>query len=280
MTPATVAPADRVTLSPSLAPFLARAVEADALARLVEGLRSFLRATTVEEVVGTCCAVVRGVKGQVVPARLAGVDALPMDLSFGHGEPLLAVAPTREIRLILECMLPDLLEDARVAVAAVRRSGTLSEEATVDGLTGLINRRSVDRLLARIRAGDAVVLMDLDLFKEVNDQLGHAAGDVVLTSFARLLREHGRAGDWFGRLGGDEFIAILPATDPHAAGIVVRRLRAAWLTVRPQPITFSAGVARSEGQDAAAVLARADEALYRSKAARHRHGTSLATAVA
>lgn len=247
----------------------------EGLVLLVEGTRALLRATTVEEVVQICCSVVRGMGGSVGPARIAGADAIPLDLSFGSSEPLLATASTREVRRLLEAVIPDLLEDAHAAVSHMRHSGLLAEEATVDGLTGLRNRRSIDRLLARLKAGDAVILMDLDRFKEVNDQLGHAAGDLVLTAFARVLHSQGRAGDSFGRLGGDEFLALLLGGDWHAADVLIRRLRAAWTEARPQPIDFSAGVAIAAGADAEAVLERADRALYAEKAAHRRDASPM-----
>jgi len=247
---------------------MTRATDAQAMATLLQGTRALLRATTVEEVVETCCSVVRTLGGTVGPARLAEAGAIPLDLSFGHGEPLLAAAPTTEVLQLLEAVIPDLVEDARVAVAGVRRTGRLEAEATVDGLTGLLNRRSIDRVLARITSGDVVVLLDLDHFKLINDQFGHAAGDVVLTAFARVLREQGRARDWLGRFGGDEFVTILPDGGPAAAATLLDRIRTSWAVVRPQPISFSAGIATADGADADEVLARADEALYHDKEAR------------
>lgn len=259
---------------------MTRSSSPDSVLQLVKGTRALLRASTVEEVVDTCCLVVRGLGGRVLPARLAGDNAIPIDLSFGHGEPLLATAPSASVRQLLEDVLPDLVDDARVAVVSVRKVGDLSEEATVDGLTGLLNRRSIDRILARLRVGDTVIMMDLDHFKEVNDQLGHAAGDVVLTAFARVFRAQSRAGDYVGRLGGDEFIAILPRSDKIGARSLLERLRADWIVMRPQPVDFSAGVATSIGESAPEVVARADEDLYAVKAVRHKIPFTLRLGVA
>jgi diguanylate cyclase (GGDEF)-like protein/PAS domain S-box-containing protein len=234
----------------------------------VQGTRALHHAGTVEEVVETCCSVVRSLGGTVVPARLAGTDALAAELSFGQGEPLLAIAPGQEIRDVLETLLPDLLEDARTTVSRLRRTKVLASQATVDGLTGLLNRRSVDRILARVNAGDVILLMDLDDFKSINDRLGHAAGDLVLTSFGRVLRKEGRASDRIGRLGGDEFVAILPGASVDDATRLLERCRATWELLRPHPVTFSAGIAMAHGRDPAEVLAAADRALYKDKARR------------
>jgi diguanylate cyclase (GGDEF)-like protein/PAS domain S-box-containing protein len=234
----------------------------------VQGTRALHHAGTIEEVVETCCSVVRSLGGTVVPARLAGNGALALELSFGQGEPLLPIAPSREIRDVLEALLPDLLEDAHTTVSRLRRTRVLASEATVDGLTGLLNRRSIDRILARISAGDVVLFMDLDDFKSINDRLGHAAGDLVLSAFGRVLRQEGRANDRIGRLGGDEFVAILPGASIEDATRLLGRCRTTWELLRPHPVTFSAGVAMARGRDPAAVLAAADRALYKDKARR------------
>jgi diguanylate cyclase (GGDEF)-like protein/PAS domain S-box-containing protein len=236
----------------------------------VQGTRALHHAGTIEEVVETCCSVVRSLGGTVVPARIAGANALAVELSFGQGEPLLPIAPTKEVRDVLETLLPDLLEDARTTASRLRRTRVLANEATVDGLTGLLNRRSVDRILARINAGDVILLMDLDDFKLINDRLGHAAGDLVLTSFGRVLRKEGRASDRIGRLGGDEFVAILPGASFEDANRLLVRCRATWELLRPHPVSFSAGAAMARGRDPAEVLAVADRALYKDKNRRSR----------
>jgi diguanylate cyclase (GGDEF)-like protein len=230
----------------------------------VQGTRALHHAGTVEEVVETCCSVVRLLGGTVLPARLADGDALALELSFAQGEPLLPIAPS------LETLLPDLLEDARATVSRLERTKVLASEATVDGLTGLLNRRSVDRILARVNAGDVVLLIDLDNFKSVNDRLGHAAGDLVLTAFGRVLRQEGRASDRIGRLGGDEFVVILPDASVDDAARLLERCRTAWALLRPHPVTFSAGIAIAQSRDPAEVLAVADRALYRDKARQSR----------
>jgi diguanylate cyclase (GGDEF)-like protein/PAS domain S-box-containing protein len=145
------------------------------------------------------------------------------------------------------------------------RERHLVDIASRDGLTGLFNRRAIEQRLAFVETGDAVVVLDLDHFKSVNDTAGHAAGDVTITDLADCITQTLREGDWAGRLGGEEFIVVLRAIGTGDAAAVVHRLRHAWLATDPLT-TFSAGVAVHEaGEDARQTIARADEALYRAK---------------
>jgi diguanylate cyclase (GGDEF)-like protein len=210
---------------------------------------------------------VRELGGTTAPAASAGPDALPFDLSCGQGEPLLAVAPRgSRARTRLEQVLPALVEDARVVAAWVGHDRRLAEQADIDWLTGLLNRRGIDRLVRRLGPGDCVAVLDLDHFKELNDREGHRAGDEVLAALGRLLRDHGRAEDRFGRLGGEEFLAVFAETDLEQAQHVLQRLRTAWSETAPHPVTFSVGLA-AVGTSGLHALAAADEALYAAKAA-------------
>lgn len=158
--------------------------------------------------------------------------------------------------------------------------GTLRHLATHDHLTGLWNRAMVrERLTAEIsrarRAGTplAVVLADLDHFKQLNDTYGHVAGDDILRHAARGMRSALRAYDSIGRYGGEEFLMVLPDCDTDVAVTVAERARVAVATgVRVAgaevPLRVSLGVAatRTPG-DPDHLIAAADEALYRAKAA-------------
>lgn len=160
------------------------------------------------------------------------------------------------------------LEGARVAA---------EEEAMTDPLTGLRNRRAADLCLEGLCAsGTAFGLLnlDLDFFKQVNDTLGHPAGDLVLETVGGILRDQIRAEDCAARIGGDEFVVILPErTDPEVlAGIAARiidRLRAPIaFEDRFCQISASVGIVRSvdfSRPEAAEVLAAADRALYAAK---------------
>src|SRR3954453_16299611 len=225
-----------------------------------------LRITGPEDAAGVLIQAVTELGGTTVPARLAGDDALPLDLSCGHGVPLLPVAATgTRAHTRSTTLLPALLEDARLAVARAERLNRLTEAIDVDPLTGLLNRRAVKRLLPRLAPGDAVLVIDLDRFKELNDTHGHAAGDGVLTAFSRLLRENGRAEDRYIRLGGEEFLGIFPATTVAEVSHGLQRLRSEWAEVAPLPVTFSAGVAAVGDQGGSVAVRIADRAMYDAK---------------
>ncbi|HWS26486.1 MAG TPA: GGDEF domain-containing protein [Xanthomonadales bacterium] len=153
-------------------------------------------------------------------------------------------------------------------------------DAAHDGLTGLANRRSamlrLDGEVAQARRHGqplSLLALDLDHFKRVNDTYGHAAGDRVLIEFAAILRDSLRLGDLGARVGGEEFIAILPQTDVPAAMQVAERIRehCEALHVRSDDgaiirFTISIGLARLDSEDnATRLLQRADAALYEAK---------------
>jgi diguanylate cyclase (GGDEF)-like protein len=167
-------------------------------------------------------------------------------------------------------------ENERRLIEANRRLETLSLH---DPLTELFNRRYLfDRLsaeLARVRRGHplAVVMLDLDGFKGVNDALGHLRGDALLREIGATLIATTRVTDVVGRYGGDEFLLVLPDTGTDQALTVVERVVAA---VRgagakpgtPRPVTASLGLtSASASDDVASLLHRADHAAYRAKQA-------------
>ena len=164
--------------------------------------------------------------------------------------------------------------------ALLARLDRLSHE---DPLTGLANRRRWDAELAAAcaaarRAGTslAVVLADVDRFKQVNDRHGHGGGDEALRLIAGALTSRVRAGDVVARLGGDELAVLLPGTDLGRAVALAEQLRTAALGLDlsgtgPGSLTLSLGVAVACGEDAAPVrlTAEADAHLYRAKATRN-----------
>jgi diguanylate cyclase (GGDEF)-like protein len=165
-------------------------------------------------------------------------------------------------------------------VGARRHRRQLAKLAHLDSLTGLPNRRSLAELAAAgmEHAKSAglpltIALIDLDHFKVINDQCGHAGGDQVLKDFARLSREVLRSTDTFGRWGGEEFLLVMPGTTLDIALSIVERLRTRALGIsvtthgEPMRVTLSAGLATCEAdvQTLDALVARADVALYRAK---------------
>ncbi|HSP28213.1 MAG TPA: GGDEF domain-containing protein, partial [Ilumatobacteraceae bacterium] len=147
-----------------------------------------------------------------------------------------------------------------------RQRDDYAELSNTDPLTGLFNRRAVDELLARLGPDDAVVVIDIDNFKAANDNWGHAVGDELLIAFARALRSHSRPGDQFGRLGGDELLAVLIGAGAAGLNSFLRRLNETWLSVRPREVTYSAGAALVSHRTGREALAAADAALYSAKA--------------
>jgi diguanylate cyclase (GGDEF)-like protein len=147
--------------------------------------------------------------------------------------------------------------------------------ATVDPLTGLHNRRNAEQLLAsemaraqRYNHPLAVLMLDLDGFKQINDRHGHAAGDIVLREFSSRLRSAIRGSDTAMRMGGDEFLVLLPGTRPEEVRHLLRRLERVSVTLGQTAIevTFSAGWAGCvAGETPAQILERADRALYAEK---------------
>ena len=191
-----------------------------------------------------------------LPMLVIGPPAYPVD--WGHAALLVLVGATVAGSL------------RAVTRETQRLTERLRREAVHDDLTGLLNRRgwreAAHRDLAQAkRSGTSlgVVVVDLDDLKQINDSMGHDAGDRVLRETADRMRAALRGGDVLARLGGDEFAALL--TDATLDGVleVVRRLR----DVTPSPGRFSAGVAmwdRRENLDE--LLRRCDVALYASKA--------------
>jgi len=158
---------------------------------------------------------------------------------------------------------------------------TLRHASRRDALTGLYNRRALDEALqrhwqARSRRPFAVLLLDIDHFKRINDTLGHAAGDQVLSQVARGLQRQLRPGDTVGRIGGEEFLLLLADVDEaHAALQFAETLRESIEALAVQAggqtlaVSASIGVALTtpDDVDTDGLIARADRALYRAKAA-------------
>ncbi|HYH22733.1 MAG TPA: GGDEF domain-containing protein [Azospirillum sp.] len=216
---------------------------------------------------------------------------------LGHA----AFAGLRSASTILESPLPDLLSPSTVqslgfleAIGAMlafgigfivmtteRLQADLRQAATYDSLTGIFNRSAflalAESTFARARrSGEAfaLLLIDIDHFKRINDSFGHQAGDTVLRAFTAAVTAELRQGDVFGRYGGEEFCVLLPGTRGDGALTVAERLR---ITLRDLLVehegnlistSVSIGAADTGGapQSFDEMLAEADKALYRAKA--------------
>jgi diguanylate cyclase (GGDEF)-like protein len=170
-------------------------------------------------------------------------------------------------------------EKARLVARLREQAAELERQTREDALTGVSNRRHLDAQLATeweraLRFGRAltVAMVDIDHFKQVNDRYSHAAGDEVLRTVARILREHTRGVDVVARYGGEEFCLILVETRSAEAAMLCERVRERiaehdWSMVRPGiAVTVSIGVAGLHEADAPdALLAAADVRLYAAK---------------
>jgi two-component system, cell cycle response regulator len=157
----------------------------------------------------------------------------------------------------------------------------LYESSTIDGLTGIHNRKHFEeRLHSEIAFAQrhstklALILLDVDHFKSVNDRFGHSAGDEVLRQVARSVQQRLRVEDVFGRFGGEEFAIVLRGVSREGAARLAERLRATVAAVpyehagQPIPVTISAGCAAlacASEPTASALIELADERLYRAK---------------
>ena len=186
----------------------------------------------------------------------------------------------REFQELLASTNSLLGEKERLIRDLERANGELSRMASTDGLTGVLNRRA---FLEGLRANHAhalerkvplsVILLDVDHFKKVNDTYGHQVGDDVLVAVASHATKAMRAGDLFGRYGGEEFAAALPKASAETAAKVAERIRGdvgatkfASQEARFR-VTASFGIAQLKGPETIAqLIARADAALYKAKA--------------
>ncbi len=174
--------------------------------------------------------------------------------------------------------LEDLAERGGPAIENARRFREARQLADLDALTGLHNRRYFHETLAREVARAhrynrrlALIVFDLDDFKEINDRIGHLAGDAVLAEIADRVRDVVRSADIACRVGGDEFAVILPESELEDGDQLYRRIQAA-VSARSVEgagaLYLSAGVAELQADDdSVAFFQRADEALYRAKEA-------------
>ncbi|MGO4870658.1 MAG: PleD family two-component system response regulator [Roseiarcus sp.] len=243
----------------------------------------------------------------IVSLGLSGYDGLRLcsqirSLERTRNLPILVVADIEDRQRVLrgldlgvnDCLTRpvdrnELLARVRTQLRQKRYADSLREKvqqsielALFDPLTGLNNRRFMENHLATMldnarvrRAPLTLMILDIDHFKRVNDTYGHDCGDEVLKAFADRLRGIIRGGDLLCRLGGEEFVIVMPGVNVQAATRIAERARLAiqqeQFVIDPSgrmiPVTVSIGIAeRSADGDASSLYRRADQALYRAKA--------------
>lgn len=166
------------------------------------------------------------------------------------------------------------LANAAPRVVTAMEADRLKEKTRLDPLTGLLNRRGLDLVLNRVDVGDgALIYADLDRFKQLNDRLGHPAGDAALIHFARIIREQIRTGDIPSRVGGEEFAIWLPGGRLEIGYRIAERIRIRLNTTpwdwqgKAWALSASFGVAAcpETSREVADLVPQADAALYVAK---------------
>lgn len=243
---------------------------------LIDANAATLRAVAQRQLPMTSLELLQGASARRPPPVYA---AVPLAMGGGNGIALLerdGGTPFNHEELALASQFGQLVLEQ---VAEARANQRLRASAELDALTGLLNRSAIDTALARAvtdaglrRQPLAVLFLDLDHFKSINDSHGHACGDRCLKQLATTLREGLRPGDLSGRYGGEEFLVILPEAGDAAVDIAEQlRARVEQLPVpwhgKQVALTVSVGVAvrLGEEQTAAGLLERADGALYAAK---------------
>lgn len=216
------------------------------------------------------------------PARVEadGWVAIAEPLRLPAGGTLAVAGPRTTIAAEDERLLAYLSGQAASALRVIDLHEQLQRQATVDDLTGLVNRRRFQETLGKAiayaqRAGEplSLVLVDVDNFKRVNDTYGHQCGDAVLRALGAILRERTRAADTPARYGGEELAVLMPGTDAAGASVSAEELRAAIAAAVvegpdwPVTVTASFGVAEIGPMvpTGEALVAAADAALYEAK---------------
>ncbi len=190
-----------------------------------------------------------------------------------------AVTPMQTMVFGMAAFMPIIATLGFVSMCNDRLNQELVRQAMLDPLTGISNRRALDAAADRAIAvarrharGLAVLLVDADHFKQVNDRHGHGAGDSALQALVAALQAELRPSDLLGRLGGEEFVVILPESDEEPAHGAAERLREAVAAIdfsiqrEKVPLRVSIGIALLEdGDDLVTLLRRADHAMYVAK---------------
>lgn len=191
---------------------------------------------------------------------------------YPAGESALDASPQNVTYLAAFAFAIVLIAISQVLLATERLREELERAATHDSLTDAYTRRymkeALQRELSRClrhKRQMAVLLIDIDHFKKVNDSLGHQEGDRVLTDFVANIKSLLRSADLLGRFGGEEFVVLLPETTLAVASTVAHRVRSAMSSWGGPTVSIGVTASHATGDSVDALLARADGAMYRAK---------------
>ncbi len=213
---------------------------------------------------------------------LSGVASMLLRAADTLIHPGLAISRSvpQQAALLVYANLPIFASLGFLLMLAGRTNARLTQRASTDALTGALNRRGFESAAQRVLAGcqrakrpASLLLIDVDEFKRINDEHGHDAGDAALTALHTCLRDALREEDVIARLGGEEFVVLLPGASTHDAEIVAERLRghvsgtSIVRADRALRLTVSIGVAQWQPAhgELADLLCRADQAMYAAK---------------
>ena len=200
-------------------------------------------------------------------------DAKPLALTPDDIDALAAFG--LDVAMEIDQLLVGSRETGTAASELDERFEALEQLAATDPLTGLANRRGCEKSIAgeisraeRERKPLSCIMLDIDRFKQVNDTMGHQAGDQVLRELSAMLRQSVRAYDIVARWGGEEFLVVLPGADLEAARQLAERIRVGVQKLPTSTVTISAGAAEFDADyDFEATLRTADRRMYEAKAA-------------
>jgi diguanylate cyclase (GGDEF)-like protein len=258
---------DTAARSPGLSGYRPGRADADPAGDSValHATRAMLTVSSRAEVALVLHAAINDLGGAVVPARLAGPDSVPVDVSLGVGEPkvVMLVETLHPSSLRIAHHLPLLVEDAKTAAARCDAHDRGSRRASADPLTGLSSRRQIGLRLTAAEPGAVVCMLDVDGLRALDATDRHAAGDSALRRLCRLLLGSVREEDLVGRYDGDVLLVLVGEAPLQVTLERMRQTAITWSTVTGGALTVAGGLAVVDERGAVAAARAAAGALSR-----------------